>query len=82
MAERKRSKDGKRETSLYRDDGIGEGGGVGEGGAGESGRAGGNLARDIGTEDALTQEREGGIGVTRVEKSDGHPHAEPKKPKR
>jgi len=80
MAERKRSRDGKSETSQYREGEAGEGGAGGTGaggtGAGESGRSGGNLARDIGTEDALKQGREDRTGVTRVEKSDEHQHAE------
>lgn len=76
MAERKRSKDGKSETSQYRE------GGAGGGGAGESGRSGGNLARDIGTEDALKRGREDRAGATRVEKSDEHQHAESKDSKR
>ena len=81
MAERKRSRDGKSETSQYREGEAGEGGAGGTG-AGESGRSGGNLARDIGTEDALKQGREDRTGVTRVEKSDEHQHAEQKDSKR
>lgn len=67
MAERKRSKDGKSETSQYREAG---------GGGGDAGRSGGNLARDIGTEDALKRAEEDRAGTTRVEKSDEHDRAE------
>src|SRR5690625_4619441 len=86
MAERKRSRDGKSETSQYREGEAGEGGAGGTGaggtGAGESGRSGGNLARDIGTEEALKRGREDRSGVTRVEKSDEHQQAEQKDSKR
>lgn len=75
MAERKRSKDGKSETSQYREDGAG-------GGGADSGRSGGNLARDIGTEDALKRGQEDRTGATRVKKSDEHRHTEAKDSKR
>lgn len=60
MAERKRSKDGKQEAQV-----LGEEGAVGGGG-----RAGGRLARDIGSKDELKRAEERPAGVTRVRKSD------------
>lgn len=59
MVERQRSKDGTRETERFQaPDG------------GSPGRAGGNLARDIGTKDELKRSQEQPAGVTRVSKSD------------
>lgn len=59
MVERKRSKDGVRETEQFRRQG-----------AGTPGSAGGNLARDIGSEDDLKRSRERPAGLTRETKSD------------
>ena len=59
MPERKRSKDGVRETEQFE---------APE--AGTPGRSGGNLARKIGTKDELKRTREDPAGVTRVTKSD------------
>lgn len=61
MAERQRSKDGRRET----DEVLGE-----QGGAGQSGREGGNLARAIGSEDELKRAGSRPAGKTRVRKAD------------
>lgn len=59
MVERKRSRDGVKETEQFEAPD-----------AGSPGRAGGNLARDIGTRDDLKRSREQPSGVTRVTKSD------------
>lgn len=67
MAERKRSKDGVRETEQHR-----------EPDAGSPGRAGGNLARNVGTRDELKRAREDPAGATRVRKSEEKDRAEQK----
>lgn len=61
MAERKRSKDGKRDT----DDVFGP-----EGAVDQAGRSGGRLPRDIATKDELKRATERPAGATRVTKSD------------
>ena len=61
MAERRKSKDGKRET----DDILGA-----EGEVEQSGRAGGNLARTIGSEDEQKRAGDRPGGTTRARKSD------------
>ncbi len=61
MAERQRSKDGKRET----DEILGT-----EGEVEQSGRDGGNVARTIGSEDELKRAAARPGGKTRVRKSD------------
>ena len=60
MVERKRSKDGKKEAQKIADQAE----------IGQQGRAGGRLARQIGTEDELKRAFEKPAGVTRVTKSD------------
>lgn len=60
MAERKRSKDGHRETKEI----LGEEGSVSHGG-----RTGGRLAREIGSEDEEKRAKERPAGATRVRKS-------------
>lgn len=60
MAERKRSKDGKRET----DEILGARGGVDQ-----QGRAGGRLARQVGSRDEKKRAFERPAGATRVTKS-------------
>ncbi|AHD02526.1 MULTISPECIES: hypothetical protein [Leisingera] len=60
MAERHRSKDGRKET----DEVLGK-----QGGVAHQGRTGGRLARDIGTEDELKRAQERPAGATRVTKS-------------
>lgn len=60
MAERKRSKDGTRETEQFV---------TPEETPSQQGRAGGNLERKVGTRDLLKQATQGG-GATRVRKSD------------
>lgn len=61
MAERRRSKDGVRETERL----------PGEPGAGaQQGREGGRLARQTGTRDELNRAAERPAGATRVRKSD------------
>lgn len=60
MVERKRSKDGRREAQEIADRAE----------AGHQGRKGGQLARDIGTEDELKRVAGGPAGTTRVTKSD------------
>ena len=67
MAERKRSKDGTRETEEFT-----------QGEGGRAGRAGGNLARDVGTRDELKRSRDDRAGVTRVRKSEEQDRAEQK----
>lgn len=63
MAERKRSSDGTRDTDAFIED-MPE---TPE----QQGRAGGELARDVGTRDALKRATtQGAPGVTRVRKSD------------
>lgn len=71
MAERKRSKDGSRDTDQF---------GQAEGGT--PGRAGGNLARKVGTRDELKRVREDPAGVTRVRKSEEKDKAENEDTKR
>ena len=67
MAERKRSNDGTRETDAFIE-GMPET-------PDQQGRAGGNLARDVGTQAALDRATEQGAqGVTRVRKSDEIAH--------
>ena len=61
MAERQRSKDGKRDT----DEILGT-----EGEVEKSGRAGGNVARTIGTEDEQKRAGDRPAGTTRVKKAD------------
>jgi hypothetical protein len=61
MAERQKSKDGKRDT----DEILGA-----EGGVEQSGRAGGNVARTIGSEDELKRTGDRPAGKTRVRKAD------------
>lgn len=68
MAERHRSKDGSRDTEQFRDGG----------GPGGKGRSGGNLARDIGTDDEMKRSKEQPAGVTSVTKSDERKRAERK----
>ena len=63
MAERKRSKDGSRETDLILGESSGEA-------PQQSGRSGGNLARAIGTEDEQKRRAEGRTGASRVRKAD------------
>ena len=75
MVERHRSKDGSKDTDRFRDSGTGGGS---DGGPGGKGRSGGNLARDIGTEDELKRSKEQPAGVTRVTKSDEKERAEKK----
>jgi len=60
MAERKRSKDGGRDTDLV----LGEPGSVSQ-----QGRAGGRLSRNIGSRDELKRATERPAGATRVTKS-------------
>ncbi len=63
MTERKRSSDGTRETDAFIDDMPPT--------PGQQGRAGGELARDIGTGAALDKAtQQGRQGVTRVRKAD------------
>ncbi len=60
MAERRRSKDGERETEAY----------LGEAGTpSQQGRAGGNLERNVGTR-AEEETAKHGEGITRVTKAD------------
>ena len=61
MADRKRSKDGHKDT----DDILGAKGQVSQ-----QGRTGGRLSRDIGTQDELKRAVERPAGKTRVTKSD------------
>ncbi len=65
MAERKRSTDGSRDT----DDVLGV-----EGSVSQAGRAGGRLARDIGSRDERKRSAERPAGRTRVTKSDTDDH--------
>jgi len=67
MAERKRSKDGVSETRQFPES---------EGGS--PGRAGGDLARDVGTRDELKRAGNDRAGATRVRKSDEQDRAERK----
>ncbi|MDC0737843.1 hypothetical protein N6L24_06110 [Cognatishimia sp. SS12] len=60
MAERHRSKDGRKETEEI----LGA-----EGKISHQGRTGGTLARDVGTEDELKRAEERPAGATRVTKS-------------
>lgn len=68
MAERHRSKDGSKDTEQFRE----------AEGPGGPGRAGGNLARDIGTQDHLKRSNEEPAGATRVTKSKEQDRAEKK----
>ena len=61
MAERQRSKDGKRETEDLQGS---------AGNAGQPGRKGGNLARTIGSEDEQKRAGERPAGTTRARKAD------------
>ncbi|WP_072792663.1 hypothetical protein [Cognatishimia maritima] len=61
MAERHRSKDGKRETEDYLDDAATPR---------HHGRAQGNLERKVGTRDMLKRATQDRPGATRVRKSD------------
>lgn len=71
MAERHRSSDGTRETDQFIKDMPDT--------PSQQGRTGGELARDIGTEDALKRAtRQGVSGVTRVTKSKEHQDVEDK----
>lgn len=60
MAERKRSRDGRRETEEVLGDKTA---------IAQQGRAGGRIARQIGTKDELKRAYERPAGVTRVTKS-------------
>lgn len=60
MAERNRSKDGRNEAQEIAESAE----------AGHLGRAGGRLARQVGTKDELKRAFEQPAGVTRVRKSD------------
>ena len=67
MVDRKRSSDGTRETDAFIEDMPGT--------PDQQGRAGGNLARDVGTQAALEGATEQGAkGVTRVRKADEIEH--------
>lgn len=71
MTDRKRSHDGSRETDQFI-------AGVSDSPA-QQGRAGGGIARDVGTQDSLARAVEQGVkGVTRVRKSDERQDAEDK----
>ncbi len=61
MAERHRSSDGHRDTDAYDTE---------LSGGSHSGREGGDLARNIGTQDELKQATQDNAGLTRVRKSD------------
>ncbi|RKF16503.1 hypothetical protein D6850_02835 [Roseovarius spongiae] len=61
MAERHRSKDGKKETEDYVDDTVTPD---------QQGRADGELERKVGTRDSLKRARQDRPGTTRVHKSD------------
>lgn len=61
MAERHRSKDGKKETEAYTHDTPTPG---------HQGRAGGTLERDVGTRDLLKRATQDRPGATRVTKAD------------
>ena len=67
MAERVRSKDGRSETAEYLEGRPDT--------PGFQGRAGGDLAREVGTRDILKRE-EGGSGVTRPTKAQSTPKPE------
>ncbi|APE43980.1 hypothetical protein BOO69_11600 [Sulfitobacter alexandrii] len=67
MAERKRSKDGSRDTEKI----IGEAADISQ-----QGRAGGNLERDVGTQDEKKRATEKPAGVTRVTGEDKRNHGE------
>jgi hypothetical protein len=60
MSERKRSHDGKQEAQEI----------ANQSEVGQQGRAGGRLAREIGTEDEMKRSFERPAGATRVTKSD------------
>ncbi|SDE04893.1 hypothetical protein [Limimaricola pyoseonensis] len=64
MAERARSKDGKRETEAYVSDADKAGAGN------QPGREGGDLTRKVGTRDDLKRAEQDEAGPTRVRKSD------------
>ncbi|KRS15864.1 MULTISPECIES: hypothetical protein [Roseobacteraceae] len=66
MAERKRSKDGSRDSEEYIDETTGE--------PGDEGRAGGTLARKIGTRDEEKRNTERPAGRTRVTGADERDH--------
>ena len=69
MADRLRSKDGTRDTDKFIED-MPET-------PGQQGRSGGEIARDVGTQDSLEKATEQGVkGTTRVRKSDERPDAE------
>jgi hypothetical protein len=72
MAQTRKGKKGERQKELEDKEYLGETGG------GEVGRAGGDLQRDIGTEDTLKRAFERPAGTTRVEKSDEPDKPEPK----
>ncbi|MFQ6552774.1 hypothetical protein AAD018_010590 [Aestuariibius insulae] len=61
MADRHRSSDGTRDTDAYDTDAPA---------GSHSGREGGDLARNVGTQDELKQARQDNAGVTRVRKGD------------
>lgn len=67
MAERKRSKDGTKESEEF----IGKDVGISH-----QGRAGGDLERDVGTQDEEKRAREKPAGVTRVTGKDKRNHGE------
>ncbi len=60
MVDRKRSKDGRQEAQEIADQAE----------IGQQGRAGGRLARDVGTEDEMKRSFERPAGATRVRKSE------------
>ncbi|QFT59436.1 hypothetical protein FIU94_11435 [Sulfitobacter sp. THAF37] len=67
MAERKRSKDGSKDSEKI----IGEAADISH-----QGRAGGNLERDVGTQDEAKRATEKPAGVTRVTGQDKRNHGE------
>lgn len=67
MAERHRSKDGSKDSDKI----IGESAGISQ-----QGRAGGNLERDVGTQDEKKRATEKPAGATRVTGQDKRNHGE------
>lgn len=67
MAERHRSKDGKKDSDEYLTD---------TDAPDQKGRAGGNLQRDVATQDEKNQAEEDRAGVTRVTGQDDRNHGE------
>lgn len=76
MGQTRRGKKGERQTELENAEYLGE---TGEE---EVGRAGGNLQRDIGTEDTKERAFERPAGITRVEKSDEQEKGSPREGER